>query len=121
MLTAILLLSLQVSSPLAVVDDTIRAEQDIIDYDITVFIPDRGESIRASAQIRYVVRGGFGPLILDFNEALDVDSVLLNDGRVGSHGSDWDWEVIEGAEPDFLVLRQWSQVGDTLSVTLITA
>ena len=118
MLTAILLLSLQVSSPLAVVDDTIQAEQDIIDYDIMVSIPDRGESIRASARIRYVVRGGLGPLILDFDEALDVDSVLLNDNRVGSRGPDWDWEVIEGAEPDFLVLRQWSQVGDTLSVTV---
>jgi len=101
-----------------VVDDSIRAEQDIIDYDVTVVIPDRGESIQASAQIRYVVRGGIGPLILDFDEALKVDSVLLNDGRVGSSDADWDWEVIKGVAPDFLVVRQWSQPGDTLSVTV---
>ena len=113
-----MLLSLQVSSPLAVVDDSIRVEQDIIDYAVTVIIPDRGESIRAAAQVRYVVRGGIGPLILDFDAALEVDSVLLNDGRVGSRDADWNWELVKGAAPDFLVVRQWSQPGDTLSVTV---
>lgn len=118
MLTTALLLSLQVSSPLAVVDDSIRVDQDIIDYAIAIIVPDQGESIRASTHISYVVRGATGPLILDFDEALDVDSLMLNDGRLGSRGSDWDWKVVEGEEPDFLVVRQWGDIGDTLAVTV---
>jgi aminopeptidase N len=118
MLTTALLFSLQLSAPLAVVDDTIRVEQDVVDYDIAVFIPDRGESIRATTHIRYVVNGIAGPLVLNFDEALTVDSVLLHDGSLASRGSDWEWELVPGAEPDFVVVHQWGAVGDTLSVTL---
>ncbi len=68
MLTTALLLSLQVSPPpLAVVDDTVLVDQDIIDYDIAMSIPDQGETIGASAHISYVIKGGVGPLILNFD------------------------------------------------------
>jgi aminopeptidase N len=118
MLSIALAFSLQLSSPLAVVDDTIRAEHDIIDYDIVLSIPDRGSSINAVAQISYVVKSGSGPLVLDFDDALVVDSVLLHDAGARASGSRWKWDLVPGANPDFLVIDQWGQVGDTLSVAI---
>ena len=91
MLPLALVILMQTGSPLAVVDDLIRGEQDIVDYEITLSIPEAGSVVHASTQIRYLVGGGSGPLVLDFDDALVVDSVRTADATGGSLAVRWDW------------------------------
>lgn len=113
--SAFLIVLLQATSPLAVVSDVIRPEQDILDYHIALAVADGARSIAASARITYVADSGSGPLVLDFDRALVVDSLLLGDGG-GSEGRDWVWR--EDGEADYLDVFHWSDAGDTLEVTV---
>ena len=103
-----LLLLLQVTDPLAVVDDDIRSDQNILDYHITVSIPDRGDVIRGATTVLYRVVGGNGPLVLDFDDAFEIDSIVPADGTARPG------RVREGR----LAIDHWGSLGDTLAVTV---
>jgi aminopeptidase N len=116
MVSILLVGLLQTGSPLAVVDDAIRTGQDIINYEIVLSIPDRGNSIEAAVSVRYLVVHERGALVLDFDRALRVDSVMLVDGRAARR-EEWRWAPRDG-KGDLLVIDQWGEEGDTLSVTV---
>lgn len=118
MLPLALVILMQTGSPLAVVDDLIRGEQDIVDYEITLSIPDAGSVVHASTQIRYLVGGGNGPLVLDLDDALVVDSVRTADATGGSLAVRWHWNRESVGERDQLIVQHWSEPGDTLAVTV---
>jgi len=114
-LAAVALLQAGVSQ-LAVVDDHIRSEQDIVHYDIVLSIPDRGNSIEASTSISYRVTGASHALVLDFDSGFVIDSIALLDGRVARR-DEWSWAPREGTG-DLLVITQAGDAGDALSVTV---
>jgi aminopeptidase N len=103
-------------SQLAVVDDHIRSEQNIVHYEIVLSIPDRGSSIEASTSISYRVTGPSHALVLDFDRGFDIDSITLLDGRVARR-DEWSWAPREGTG-DLLVITQVGDAGDALSVTV---
>ncbi|MEJ2236879.1 MAG: M1 family metallopeptidase [Gemmatimonadales bacterium] len=107
---------LQTAVSLSMVDDHIRAEQDIIHYEIALSIPDRGSSIRASTAIRYVLSAASSELVLDFDSGFEIDSIILADGRAARR-EEWTWAPREGPG-NLLVVTQAGDVGDTLSVTV---
>jgi aminopeptidase N len=113
--SVILILLLQATSPLGVMSDSIRSSQDILDYGIEISIPDRGKEIIAATRVRYVVRGGDGPLLLDFDKVFDVDSVQLED-RSATEIADWTWT--RAGDSDGLEVRHWGRPGDTLEVAV---
>ncbi|MFQ5703813.1 MAG: M1 family metallopeptidase [Gemmatimonadales bacterium] len=117
MLLLSIALVLQTASPLAIVDDHIREQQDMLHYDIAVSISNRADSIVGATRLLYVTHGGQGPLVLDFDRALAIDSILLGPDRA-TPGDDWRWEdnAVEGG--DLLEIDHWSPSGDTLSVTV---
>lgn len=109
------LLLLQVASALAVMDDRVRPDQDILHYHLAVDIPATGREIRSSATVRYLVRGGRGPLVLDFDSVFVVDSVLV-DGVVRQRGAGR-WRI-KGPEGWELRVPHWGNPGDTLEVVI---
>ncbi len=108
---------LQLGQSLAVVDDHIRTEQDIIHYEIVLSIPNRSNTVAASATVTYRLTGESNTLVLDFDSALDIDSIILAGGARAAHGREWNWAVREGIG-DLLVVTQEASLGDTLSVTV---
>lgn len=89
-------------------DDPIRPDQDILHYDFAIVLSDTSVAIEGVAAIRYLVRGGAGPLLLDFDPALTVDSIRSAEGRLTR---------AEAAAP-VLAIPHWGAVGDTLQVTI---
>ena len=55
-----LLALLQAADPLAVVDDEIRGDHDMLHYHIAVSIPDEGASIIGATTAQYIIRRGAG-------------------------------------------------------------
>lgn len=108
MFTFALLTAVQLVDPLAIVDDPIRTDQNIVHYHIAIDIPDSGSVIRGATSIRYQAVAGTGPLLLDFDRALTVDSVQ-SDGR-----------PVDYAFPDDTTLRvaRWGPPGTSLMVTV---
>jgi aminopeptidase N len=111
---------------LAVMDDRIRSDQDILHYRLAVEIPDSGRAFRASVAIHYAVRGGQGPLVLDFDSVFVVDSVQAGGGRLES-GEERrgearrgvsGWRLVRGAEGWELRVPHWGNPGDTLEVVI---
>ena len=115
MAAAFLIVLFQASAPLAVVTDAIRPQQDILGYDVAIVVADDARSIAASARVTYVTNAETGPLVLDFDRTLDIDSVLVGN-RVGSEGTDWNWRKSEGT--DLLDVFFWGASGDTLAITV---
>ena len=110
MLTPTLLLLLQQANPLAVVDDHIRDEVNVLHYDIAVALPDRGSHIIGATTIRYLPRRANEALHLDFDAAFTIDSIVTMTRRLTSSAWTADGEALE--------IRQWGSADDTLSVTI---
>ena len=110
---AILFALMQATAPLSVVTDWVRPDQDIIHYTIALSIPQRGTTIIGDVRLRYVVCGGAGPLLLDFDRHFAIDSLLavLPTGR---ETVEWEWTEHGGS--DVLSIPHWGRPGDTLSV-----
>lgn len=89
-------------------DDPIRPDQDILHYDLAIVLSDTSPAIQGVAAIRYLVRGGTGPLVLDLDPALTVDSVLSPAGRLAR----------VTAAGRTLAIPHWGAAGDTLEVTV---
>jgi len=106
----------QLAGGLAVMDDRVRPDQDILHYQIDIVIPDSGRSISAAVVIRYAVRGGRGPLVLDFDSVFVVDSVVAG-GRALRQG-DAGWRRLKGDDGWALRLAHWGAPGDTLEVAV---
>lgn len=108
MIVPTLLTLLQAGDPLAVVDDAIRGDHDILHYHVAVSIPDRGTMVRGATTVRYVVRGGAGPVTLDFDDVFTIDSIVWPGGP-----------PVAGAVRDGrLAVDRWGAVGDTLAFTV---
>jgi aminopeptidase N len=108
----------QAASPLAVIDDLIRNEQDVIHYDITLSLPDGGSAIYATTEVYYVIGARGGQLVLDFDDNLVIESVHSLDGMAESKPIPWRWSRGRGGEPDQLVVEQWGSIGDTLAAAV---
>ena len=107
----------QLAAGLAVMDDRVRPEQDILHYDVAIMIPDSGRSVSAVVAIRYLVRGGPGPLILDFDSVFVVDSVVAS-GRALRRGDGRGWKAVKGDEGWTLRIAHWGAPGDSLAVAV---
>ncbi len=106
--TLTLLAVLQTADPLAVVVDRFRPDHDIIAYHIALSIPDSGTWIAGATTVRYVIRGGPGPLELDFDSVFTIDSIVPLGGR-----------AVSGAVTGSLLqVAHWGGVGDTLELTV---
>ncbi len=103
-------------SPLSVVSDSIRMAQDVLHYDVNLVVPDRGDVMRAAVNVRYLVHGERGPLRLDFDDRLAIDSIML-DGRIGLQSDDWWWGP-GYPQSGSLHVDQLGNPGDTLAVTV---
>lgn len=103
-----LLAAMQGSDPLAVVVDDIRTDQDIQHYHVAVDIPDTGTGIRGATSVRYVVKGGLGPLVLNFDAGFTVDSIVPRGGPMSRA------QVHDAA----LRIDHWGNPGVTLEVTV---
>jgi aminopeptidase N len=112
---ALLFVLVQATAPLGVVTDWIRGDQDIIHYDITLAIPARGTSITGEVHLRYVVRDGEGPLLLDFDRHFAIDSLLA---VLPQSAEAVEWEWTEREDSDVLSIRHWGRPGDTLCVSV---
>ncbi len=119
------LLLLQAASPLAVAEDHTRPDEDIIQYQITLALGDQADAIVARASVRYVVLGGQGPLALDFDSALAVDSVVGAGGRIPAAetgrrrpSGEPGWQMRRVGSGWILSVPQWGNPGDTLEVTI---
>lgn len=119
------LVLLQAASPLAVAEDFTRPDADILHYDIALVLGDSAPGIRAQATVRYVVTGGGGPLELDFDSVLVVDSIIGPAGRIpaaamGRRGSSANggWQLRRAASAWMLSVPVWGDPGDTLAVTI---
>lgn len=93
---------------LGVMVDDVRPGQNILAYDISVSIPDHGTVITAWTKVTYEVVARVGRLVLDFDEAFVIDSIIGVDGR----------RFDSVVESDILVVSQWGDTGDTLAVTI---
>ena len=93
---------------LSVMDDPVRPDQDILHYDLAIVLSDTSVAMEGVAAIRYLVRGGAGPLLLDFDPALTVDSIRSPEGRL----------TRAAAAARVLAIPHWGAVGDTLQVTV---
>ncbi|TFG51006.1 MAG: hypothetical protein E4H37_08580, partial [Gemmatimonadales bacterium] len=80
MLLLPLLLQIQAAAPapdpLAIVVDQIRPNHDMLEYRIAVSIPDSGTHIRGVTRLRALVAGQGGDLLLDFDDAFTIDSIV---------------------------------------------
>ena len=94
--------------PLAVVVDQIRPNHDMLEYRIAVSIPDSGSHIRGVTGIRALVAGQGGSLILDFDDAFTIDSI------VPAGGTALEAQVRGGR----LAVPSGGQQGDTVDVTI---
>ncbi len=108
------LLLLQVGGTPASTIHAIRADQDILAYEIGLSIPDTGTEVAGRTRIRYVVRGGPGPLVLDFDTVLTVDSVIIAGATRPPRVGGWRW-VTDGG-PAAVAVDHWGAPGDTLEV-----
>ena len=108
---------LQAAGSLAVVEDRVRPDQDILHYHVAVTIPDAGRNISGAVTVRYAVRSGGGPLVLDFDSVFVVDSVVA-DGRRLSKGGGAGWRGMKGDEGWELRTAHWGQPGDVLEVVV---
>ncbi len=88
--------------------DQVRPQQNILAYDISVSVPDIGSSIVATAEVEYEVVSGSGPLILDFDSAFLIDSIVGQDGR----------RYTATVSASLLSIPHWGNRGDTLSVSV---
>lgn len=118
MLSLVLVALAQAASPLAVVDDLIRNQQDVIHYDITLSLPDTGSVINAIAEVYYVISASQGPLVLDFDDALTIESVHSLDGIAESTPVPWRWSRSRGSASDQLIVERWGRIGDTVAVAV---
>lgn len=122
----VLLLALQTVNPLAVIDDRLRSEQDILHYQITITLSDTSDAIRAAASVRYVARGGAGPLRLDFDSVFVIDSIVSPAGRINAAAASAapparrtaGWQLVRGNGGWILEVPHWGARGDTLEVTV---
>ncbi|MBI2537995.1 MAG: M1 family metallopeptidase [Gemmatimonadetes bacterium] len=119
------LLLLQAASPLAVAEDFTRPDADVLHYEIALTLSDSAQDIRARTTVRYLVTGGQGPLELDFDSVLVVDSVTGPAGRIPAaathhRGSSADpgWQRRRAAPGWVLSVPVWGDPGDTLAVTV---
>lgn len=92
---------------LDLVVDEIRSNQDVLAYDISVSLPETGALIQASTGIRFLVVGGEGPLILDFDSVFTIDSVTSGDRSIAARLAGERLEVLH-----------WGDPGDTLDLTI---
>lgn len=121
-----LVLLVQAANPLAVAEDFTRPDADVLHYEIALALGDSApQGIRARATVRYLVTGGHGPLELDFDSALVVDSILGPSGRIAvaaasGRGSSTDSGWLRRRAPKGWVLNVpvWGDPGDTLTVTI---
>jgi len=118
------LLLLQAANPLAVAEDHTRPAADVLHYEIALTLGDSGQDLRARATVRYVVTAGHGPLELDFDSALVVDSVTGPAGRIpaaaavrSGTGPEGGWQRRRAAGGWVLTVPVWGAPGDTLGVT----
>ncbi len=108
MLGLTLLTAMQLADPLAIVVDRLRPDHDMLSYHIGLEVPDRGTEIVGATTLRYAIRGGRGPLVLDFDSVFVIDSIVPVDGRV-MRGR------VRAGE---LRIDHWGRLGDTLEVTI---
>jgi len=106
---------LQVPSPLAVVDDTIRPNVNALHYEIAIDLPDSGTEIHGRLALTYLVRRA-GPVRLDFDTAFTVDSITevlgLRRARP-TRGTGWH----RNPNGD-VVLTPGVRTGDTVTATI---
>ncbi|MBI2401619.1 MAG: M1 family metallopeptidase [Gemmatimonadetes bacterium] len=119
------LLLLQAASPLAVAEDFTRPDADVLHYEIALTLSDSAQDIRARTTVRYLVTGGDGPLELDFDSVLVVDSVTGPAGRIPAaathhRGSSADpgWQRRRASRGWVLSVPLRGDPGDTLAVTV---
>ncbi len=117
-----LLLMLQAANPLAAADDPTRAGEDILHYTIVLSLDDGTGVIASQTTIRYVLRST-GPLVLDFDDAMPVDSVtgpggLIPKARAASGEAAAGWELLQRGGGWILVVPVRGSPGDTLEVTV---
>ncbi len=104
------LLTVQALSVLGRVDDSIRPQQDVLDYRFAVVLSDHGSDIRARASVRFHVVAGDGGLVLDLDGALRVEHVIADGVGIPF--------IHEG---DSLQIASRGTVGDTLEVEILYA
>jgi len=107
-LTFMLAAVLQVQDPLAVVDDRIRSDHDMLRYHIAISLPDTGQVFWGATEMHYLIRSASGQLVLDFDSVFVIDSIATSNGR----------RLSANVQRGELVLPHWGAVGDTLSVTI---
>lgn len=119
------MLVLQAANPLAVAEGHTRPETDVLHYEIALTLGDSAQGVRALATVRYLVTGGDGPLELDFDSVMVVDSVAGPAGRVPaatasrrSSGAAVGWQRRRAATGWVLSVPVWGNPGDTLAVTV---
>jgi aminopeptidase N len=124
-ITAALLLLQQAANPLAVMDDPVRADVDVLHYTLALSLGDSTVGLSAHVTVRYVPRGGAGPLVLDFDSVLVVDSIATPAGRVPPANparrrpaADSGWSMRRASGGWVLAVPRWGAPGDTLEVTL---
>jgi aminopeptidase N len=80
--------------------------------------------ISAEATVGYVVNGGEGPLVLDFDSALVVDSITSRTGVIPAAdgrrrgGAGGGWQLRRGGLGWVLAIPRWGNAGDTLDVSV---
>jgi aminopeptidase N len=117
-----LLLALQTIQPLAVADDPVRSGQDVLHYSLALSLGDPSGNIEAQATVRAVLLSG-GFLVLDFDDALTVDSVVGRAGRISRvepqrRGGVPGWELRLEAGKWVLAIPARGAPGDTLEVSI---
>ena len=115
MLAGAFLLLLQAGAVPTSASQSIRRDQDILAYTIALSIPDTGTSVVGRTTVRYAVRGGQWPLVLDFDRALVVDSITTG-GAPSRQIERWTW--LTDDEHAAIAIRYWGAPGDTLEVTV---
>ena len=126
MIVPTLLLLFQGQNPLAVAEDRTRPEEDVLHYDISLSLRDSARaSVVAHTTVRYLVQGEQGPLALDFDSALTVDSVIGLKGRIPAArparrraAPDGGWQMRRVGTGWVLTVPQWGKPGDSLEVTI---
>jgi aminopeptidase N len=124
-IVAALLLLFQGQDPLAVAEDHTRPDEDVLHYEINLALNDSARGIAAHTTVRYVVVKDQGPLALDFDSALTVDSVMGVRGRIPEAraarrhaAAESGWQIRRVGPGWVLTVPQWGDIGDTLEVTI---
>jgi aminopeptidase N len=120
-----LLLLIQGQNPLAVAVDPTRPAEDVLHYEINLALNDSARAISAHTTVRYVVVGDQGPLALDFDSALTVDSVIGVKGRIPEAraarrhaAAEGGWQMRHAGSGWILIVPQGGKPGDSLDVTV---